>query len=134
VFAAKVPATSAGKAIAAARKVMTTLAEAAPGETEMPGIVMSSQGPTAEMLLASAWLDAESYKLSTGSANDAGRVRPEDIRRVAGRLFGNSAPLAIVVLGNASELQAQLGYKVELRTNSPETKPAINQTVPPRKP
>jgi predicted Zn-dependent peptidase len=134
VFAAKVPPSSAGKAIAAARKVMTTLAESAPSETEMPGIVMSSQGPSAEMLLASAWLDAETYKLSTGSSNEAGRVRPDDIRRVAARLFGNSAPLAIVVLGNASELQAQLGYKVELRANSPEMKPATNQGVPPKKP
>lgn len=134
VFAATVPTTSAGKAIAAAKKVMTTLAEAPPVEGEMPGSVMSSHAAPPEMLQASAWLDAEMYKLPPSTPNDGGRVRPDDIRRVAARLFANSAPLAIVVLGNASELQTQLGYKIELRTSAPEPKPATTPALPPKKP
>jgi zinc protease len=133
VFAATVPPAATAKAIAAAKRVMTTLSESPPTEAEMPGIVMSSHAPPPEMLLASAWLDADTYKLSSTSS-DASRVRPDDIRRVAARLFANSAPLAIVVLGNAAELQTQLGYKIELRTNTPEAKPATTPAVPPKKP
>jgi predicted Zn-dependent peptidase len=134
VFAAKVPPASAAKAIAAAKKVMTTLTESAPPESEIPGIVMSSQMPPPEMLLASAWLDAETYKLPAATSSGPGRVRPDDIRRVAGRLFGNSAPLAIVVLGSASELQTQLGYKIELRSVGTEPKPPITPAFPLKKP
>ena len=134
MFAATVPPAAAAKAIAAAKKVMTTLTETAPTEAEMPGMVMSGSGPSPEMLLASAWLDAETYKLPPGASRDVGHIRPDDIRRVAGRLFGNSAPQAIVVLGNATELQTQLGSRIELRTLAPETKPATTPALPPKKP
>jgi hypothetical protein len=134
MFAATVPPAAAAKAIAAAKKVMTTLTETPPSEAEMPGRVMSGSGPSPEMLLASAWLDAETYKLPPGVSRDVGRLRPDDIRRVAGRLFGNSAPQAIVVLGNAAELQTQLGPRIELPANAPETKPATTPALPPKKP
>jgi predicted Zn-dependent peptidase len=137
MFAATVPPSSTAKAIAAAKKVMTELTEAAPSQAEMPGIINMSRLPE-PVLTANSWLDAEMYKLPAGAANDASRVRPEDLRRVAARLFANSAPLAIVVLGNASELQTQLGYKMELRTQTAEPKPtstpASPASVPTKKP
>jgi zinc protease len=136
-FAAIVPASSSAKTIAAARKVMSELTEAAPSQGEMPGLVSLSRLPEA-LSTANSWLDAETYKLPSGAANDASRIRPEDLRRVAVRLFANSAPLAIVVLGNASELQAQLGLKIELRASTPDAKPAPTPASPtnvlPRKP
>jgi len=65
---------------------------------------------------------------------EALRIKPADIRRAAARLFGNSAPVAVVVLGNAGQLQTQLGYKVELRSSTPAPKPATNPPPTPKKP
>jgi predicted Zn-dependent peptidase len=135
MFAAHVPPAAAAKAIAAAKNVMTTLTETPPSEAEVPGMVMTGSGPSPDMLLASSWLDADTYKLAPGVVrSEVGRVRPDEIRRVAGRLFGNSAPQAIVVLGNAAELQTQLGSRIELRTNAAEPKPASTPPLLPRKP
>jgi hypothetical protein len=128
-FVAAAPTASAAKAIASAKKVMTDLAQAPPTEAEMGSTIEMSKGTAAEV--AYAWLEAETYKLTP---NTNVRIQPDDVRRVAGRLFGNSAPLAIVVLGNAAELQGQLGYKVELRSINPEPKPATIPSLPPRKP
>jgi hypothetical protein len=81
------------------------------------------------------WLDTETYKMSGANKQvEAVRIPPGDIRRTAARLFGNSAPLAIVALGNAAELQSQLGYKIELRTNAPEPKPSTIPANQPKKP
>ena len=137
MFAATAPPASVAKAIAAAKEVMKALAESGPRDAEMPGLVTGPDRPdrpSPEMLLASAWLDAETYKLPANKSFDVSRISPADLRRVAIRLFGNSAPLATIVLGNASELQTQLGYKIELRSGAPETKPATNSPSPPRKP
>jgi zinc protease len=135
VFGATAAPASAGKAIAAAKEIMKALAESGPTEAEVPTLIMSPPRAPEEELLASAWLDAETYKFPPNKSADPGGVSSSDLRRVAARLFGNSAPLAIVVLGNATELQAQLGYKIELRTNAPEPKPATTTpALPPRKP
>jgi hypothetical protein len=128
VFDTHVPTASAAKAIAATRTIMTALTEAEPKESEIPTVT----DLTPKYSWATSWLDAETYKVSADKAG--ARVTPADIRRVAGRLFGNSAPVAIVVVGNATELQSQLGYKVELRANAPETKPAPNLSTPPKNP
>jgi hypothetical protein len=127
-FAAIARPASAAKAIAAAKKVMMDLAQSPPTEVEMGTSISMSKGTPAEV--AHAWLEAETYKLPP---NASGNVRPgpDDIRRVAARLFGNSAPLAIVVLGNATEL-SQLGYKVEIR-GTVDIPSAVNPP-PPRKP
>jgi len=130
-FAATAPPASAAKAIAAARKVMTDLAQSPPTEAEMGSSIPMGKGTSAEV--AYAWLEAETYKLPPNASSDV-RIRPDDIRRLAARLFGNSAPLAIVVLGSAAELQSQLGYKIELRTSGPEPKPATTPSLPPKKP
>ena len=110
---------------------MTDLAQSPPTEAEMGSRIPMGKGTSAEV--AYAWLEADAYKLPPNASSDV-RIRPDDIRRLAARLFGNSAPLAIVVLGNAAELQSQLGYKIELRTNSLEPKPATTPSLPPRKP
>ena len=127
-FAATAPAASAAKAIAAAKKVMTDLSQSPPTEVEMGTSIPMSKGTPAEV--AYAWLEAETYKLPPNALGNV-RLRPDDIRRVAARLFGNSAPLAIVVLGNAAELN-QLGYKVEIR-GIVDIPPTVN-TPPARKP
>ena len=132
VFAATVPPTSAAKAIAAAREIMTALAQSGPLEAEMPGIIRMTP-PRPEESLATSWLDAETYKLLPNKSVNAD-ASIADLRRAAARLFGNSAPLAIVVVGNAAELQTQLGYKIELRSNSLEPKPAANSPSAPKKP
>jgi hypothetical protein len=130
-FAATAPPAAAAKAIAGAKKVMTDLTQTPPTQAEMGGTIQMSKGTSAEV--AYAWVEADTYKLPANALTDV-RIHPEDIRRVAGRLFGNSAPLAIVVLGSAAELQAQLGYKIELRSTNPDTKPKITPSLPPRKP
>ena len=119
-----------------AKEIMKALAESGPTDAEMPTLLMSPPRAPEEELLASAWLDTETYKVPPDKSADASRISLSDLKRAAARLFGNSAPLAIVVLGNATELQTQLGYKIELRTNAPETKPAPATTpaLPARKP
>jgi hypothetical protein len=94
----------------------------------MPGVVAMSP-PDPEAFLATKWLDSEMYKQPDNNSP----LTPADIRRAAARLFGNSAPLAVVVLGNAAELQSQLG-KIELRSSAPDTKPANISPLPPKKP
>lgn len=131
-FAATVPPASAAKAIAAARTIMTALAQSGPTDAEMPGIIQMTP-PRPEESLAISWLDAESYKLPLNKSVEA-NVSIADLRRAAARLFGNSAPLAIVVLGNVAELKSQLGDKIELRTSNPEPKPATTPSLPPTLP
>ncbi len=131
-FSATVPPASAAKALAAAKNVMKELAASAPSESEMGSSIQMFKGTPAE--IASAWLNSETYKVPSSSSGSATQPRPDDIRRVAGRLFENSVPLAIVVTGNAAELQTQLGYKVELRSSVSETKPAPTSTPTPKKP
>jgi predicted Zn-dependent peptidase len=135
VFAATVPSASAEKAIAAARKVMTDLAESGPGETQRLGPAYVPSGWPSPENVASIWLESETYKVPVNRLLDFSALTPADLRRTAARLFGNSAPLAIVVMGNAAELQTQLGYKIELRTSAPEpSKPATTPSSPPKKP
>jgi len=138
MFSASVPPASAAKAIAAAKTVMMGLAEADPTQAEIvsavgPGLFLSHR-PSPDEALADAWLDTETYKLTSAKQVEAIRIPPADIRRTAARLFGNSAPVAIVTLGNAAELQSQLGYKIELRSNASEPKPATTPAPSPRKP
>ena len=113
---------------------MKALAESGPTEAEIPTPIISPPRATAEELLASAWLDAEMYKMPPNKSGDASRISRSDLKRVAARLFGSSAPLAVVALGNAAELQTQLGYKIELRTTTLGTRPATPPTLPARKP
>jgi len=134
VFAATAAPASTGKAIAAAKEIMKALAESGPTEAEIPTPIISPPRATAEELLASAWLDAEMYKMPPSKSGDASRISLSDLKRVAARLFGSSAPLAVVALGNAAELQTQLGYKIELRTTTPGTRPVTPPTLPARKP
>ena len=136
VFAAKVAPASAAKAIAAARQVMTALTESDPSSTETARALPDDQTRSSPAeALAEDFIDTETYKLpGPMDRPDPVRIPAADIRRTAARLFGNSAPLAIVVLGNAAELQTQLGYKIELRTNTPEAKPPTTPAVPPKKP
>ena len=145
VFAATVPSNSAGKAITAMKNIMKELAESGPSAEELRSAITlplfnsrqyeyASQRQSPSYSLADAWLDAETYKLPPNAVSAAANLSPDDLRRAAGRLFANSAPLAVVVLGNAAELQTQLGYKIELRTNAPESKTPINPASSPKKP
>jgi predicted Zn-dependent peptidase len=132
VFAATVPPASAAKAVAAAKKVMAALAESGPSEAEMPALIPMTNGLSPEESLASAWLDAETYKLPFNKSGDVSSISSADLRRVAARLFGNSAPRAIVVVGNAAELKSQFGDQVQPPPSL--TKPGSNSSVPLKKP
>jgi predicted Zn-dependent peptidase len=132
VFGATAPAAFAAKAVAAAKKIMTALAESGPSEAEMPTLVTMSNGLTPVDSLASTWLDAETYKLPLNKSSDASRISPADLRRAAARLFGNSAPQAIVVVGNAAELKPQFGDQAELPASL--TNPGSNSPLPLKKP
>jgi zinc protease len=139
IFGAETTPAAAGKAITAAKEVMQELAKSEPSGSEVSQVTSQnlwiSHRPNQFEVLADAWLQQETYKMTPVNKDaDALRVRPADIQRTAGRLFGNSAPLAIVVLGNAAQLQTQLGYKVELRSTAAEPKPAVNSPSSPRKP
>jgi hypothetical protein len=98
----------------------------------MPTLVTMSNGLTPEDSLASTWLDAETYKLPLNKSSDASRISPADLRRAAARLFGNSAPQAIVVVGNAAELKPQFGDQAELPASL--TNPGSNSPLPLKKP
>jgi predicted Zn-dependent peptidase len=132
VFGATAPAAFAAKAVAAAKKIMTALAESGPSEAEMPTLVTMSNGLTPVDSLASTWLDAETYKLPLNKSSDASRISLADLRRAAARLFGNSAPQAIVVVGNAAELKPQFGDQAELPASL--TNPGSNSPLPLKKP
>ena len=85
--------------------------------------------------LADVWLDAETYKLpANNQADQLNRISPADVRRVAARLFENAASQAIVVLGNAAELRSQFDARAEVRASQPQTKPAADSFLPPKKP
>ena len=131
VFAATAPPAAAAKAIAAAKKLIAEMAASELSAVEIPTVMRTPGRMPIEEAMATAWQDAETYKART----DPGRsIRPDDLRRVATRLFENSAPVAIVVVGNAAELQTQLGYKVELRSEVPETKPTPSPSPSQKKP
>jgi len=137
VLGASVSTASAAKAIASAKEVMKSIAESGPTQQEVSEAIASrsfiSQPKSPDESLADKWLDAETYKIQLSTLPvDFSRISPADIKRVAGRLFGDPANQAIVVLGNASELKAQLGDQVEAPP-SPK-KPANNSSLPPRRP
>jgi hypothetical protein len=111
---------------------MAALAESGPSEAEMPALIPMTNGLSPEESLASAWLDAETYKLPLNKSADVSSISSADLRRVAARLFGNSAPRAIVVVGNAAELKSQFGDQVQPPPSL--TKPGSNSSVPLKKP
>ena len=66
-FAATAPPASAGKAIAAAKKVMKDLAQSPPTEAETGSSIPMGKGTSAEV--AYAWLEAETYKLPPNASS-----------------------------------------------------------------
>jgi zinc protease len=137
VLGGSVPTASAAKAIAAAKEAMKAIAESGPTQQEVSEAIASrsfiSQPKSPDESLADKWLDAETYKIQLSTwPVDFNRISPADIKRVAGKLFGDPANQAVVVLGNASELKLQFGDQAEVPATP--KKPGNNSSLPPRKP
>ena len=113
VMGAAVDKAAVAKTLDSARGVLKSLVETPvlPGEFETArnnALVMPS-GPSQNDAVANTWLDIEAYALpAVGEQSRAwNSLLPVDLQRVAVRLF-TGAPLASVVVGDASELKAQL--------------------------
>ena len=114
---------------------MASLVNTPPSQTEIERAraeVMADLGRSSSQpeSIADAWLDNESYKLTSFSdqVNAVRNVTPADVQRVSIRLF-KSANVASVVVGNSEQLKASLGSNIEL------PRPAVPVSVtPPTKP
>ncbi len=134
-----VPAPAAAKAISTAQAVIHAIAKEEPSMNELEAarktILMKPVSSSPSESLADVWLDTETYKLPVNNqADQLNRISPADVRRVAARLFENAASEAIVVLGNAAELRSQFDARAEVRMSQPQTKPAVDSSLPPKKP
>jgi predicted Zn-dependent peptidase len=135
MLAASVPVSSAAKAIASARATVHALANQAPtaAEVETAKNTITAKSSSPAESIADAWLDAETYKLpATSPAAELNNISTADIKRVAARLFGETANQAVVVMGNASELKSQFGDQIEPPANL--AKPSSNPSLPLKKP
>src|SRR6266550_6580103 len=131
-----VPAPAAAKAISTAQAVIHAIAKEEPSMNELEAarktILMKPVSSSPSESLADVWLDTETYKLPVNNqADQLNRISPADVRRVAARLFENAASEAIVVLGNAAELRSQFDARAEVRMCQPQTKPAVDSSLPP---
>ena len=136
VFAASVSEGSAVKALAAADDVMKSLTQTGPNAPELDRAraAMQSEVSSRPQLdsLADAWLDSETYKISStiDAAKELTRISVADIQRVAARLFKDAARVEVVV-ADAAQLNSGLGGKIEIRNYQPDVTPA---SVPPKSP
>jgi len=135
LFGASAPSAAAAKVLSAGRDLMASLVNTPPSQTEIERAraeVMADLGRSSSQpeSIADAWLDNESYKLTSFSdqVNAVRNVTPADVQRVSIRLF-KSANVASVVVGNSEQLKASLGSNIEL------PRPAVPVSVtPPTKP
>lgn len=136
-ISATAPATTASLVIAGIRDSMNSMANAPPSIVELEtaradAIANISRQEFQMDLIADAWLDMETYKLTrlTEQTNAFRAVTAADVQRVAGRLF-KGASIASVVVGNSEQLKENLGSNVEL---PPPTKPVPVSVTPAGKP
>jgi zinc protease len=139
VFAARVPAATAQKALTAAQEVMNTLAQTGPSAAELQravGAALAEAGKRGSELDSTAdlWLDSETYKtsLTANPANEINRLSTADIQRVATRLFKDTAQARIVV-GDPEQLKSNLN-NIELPNTKPDVKPDVKTTTAPQPP
>jgi zinc protease len=145
VMGATVENLLAGKALAAAREVMKSLASTAVTAAELEharnevasAAMKERTGPAG---IADAWLDIEAYKLPSieEQTRALNSVSVSDLRRVAARLVDEKG-IATVVVGNSELVRTQLEQlgKVELMGEmapKPEAKPTPTTVTPQRKP
>ncbi len=128
------------------RKVLQSLVSTPPSVTELENakrdqIAILSQGLEKPEAIAEAWLDGETY--AAASIGDLPRainaLRPEDVQRVAARLFRDT-PLATVAVGDATKLRAELARAGDVEVlgagaiQEAKPAPATNQPHPPSLP
>jgi len=140
VLGASTPSASASKALSGAQDVLRTLTKTGPTalefEKERAEILaeISRQGSQEDLREATAdnWLTMEIYKLMP-PANQIRSMTLADIQRVAGKLFKDVTPAAIVV-GKADELKSSFGGNIEVRGAKPAAKSAPDSAMPIKKP
>ena len=147
VMGASVDNLLAGKALATAREVMQSLSTSPVTAAELEqaksqAVALANKGFTTPDGLAEAWLDIDTYGLSSVAEQmrALNSVSPSDIQRVAARLLNDRA-IASVVVGNSEAVKTQIERygKVEIMGEidpkvqaKPETKSEL-KTKPPAK-
>ncbi|HLL77447.1 MAG TPA: hypothetical protein VK421_19485, partial [Pyrinomonadaceae bacterium] len=133
-----VPAAQAAEAIEAARAALRSLAAApvtaAEFETARRELSASPQsGRNPDYAFAENWLDSLTFGHPAGDNTRAfDTLKPDDLRRIAERLFRN-APVASVVAGDAAALRASLAGLpggIEEANGSAKTRAAPSQPTP----
>jgi len=139
VFAASVSQGGAVKSLAAAQDIMKSLIQTGPSAPELDRARAAMQSEINRQpqidLLADAWLDSETYKISspTDAAKELTRLSISDIQRVAAKLFKDAAQVEVVV-ADAAQLNSGLGGKIEIRNYQPDVSPASVPAKSPVKP
>jgi zinc protease len=114
LLGATVPAGAAAQTLEAARTVVSNLAASPVSAAELDNARRAALAPLNERrqrpeALADEWLDATTYNSTLADDERAlNALTPADVQRVAARLFGGEAKLASVVVGDATQLRAEL--------------------------
>jgi zinc protease len=140
VIGASVPATSAAKAFSTTEDLLKALAQSGPTATEwekarqdmLNEIAQQNSQQDLKEVTADNWLLMELYKLPTES-EQVRSLTLADAQRVASKLFKNTAAATIVV-GQATQLKANLGANVELRGAKAGMKTNTTPVAPAAKP
>lgn len=141
VLGAATQPAQAATALTTAREVLKALATSQPAAAEFEKArnealaVFNKQLDDPEAL-ANAWLDIETFKLSSidDQLRALNRVSPADVQRVAAKLF-RETPVAAVAVGSAAQLSADLERtgKVEIFGTAP-TAPTKGPITPAKTP
>ncbi|HLL16648.1 MAG TPA: hypothetical protein VK388_16440, partial [Pyrinomonadaceae bacterium] len=109
-----VPAGAAAQTLEAARAVVSNLAASPVSAAELENARRDALAALRERrqrpeALADEWLDAATYNSTLADEERAlNSLTPAEAQRVAARLFGGEAKLASVVVGDATQLRAEL--------------------------
>jgi predicted Zn-dependent peptidase len=137
-LSATVEPASAASTIEAARTLLRSLASSPPSTAELERAKREVSGadenhPANPYPFADTWLDSITYNYDAASdARALNNATPADLQRVAARLFGD-AKLAIVVVGDESQLRASLANLpggVEVAGAQSATQPAALKPKP----
>src|SRR5262249_32735309 len=135
VLAASVSSASASKAIAAAQKVLSALAQNGPTAGEIAEawsvIARTNASGSSPEMIADEWLDIETFKLPSSAPRSS--RDPADFQRLAARLFKDGA-IAKVVVGDTEQFKASFGENLEVAGSKPEAKSSPSPSNPTRKP
>ena len=142
VMGAAVRTSQAASTLTSARDVLRTLVSTPPSMTELErvrneAIAIFDRQSDEPASLAEMWLNVDTYKLAVvdDQARALSLITPTDVQRTAARLFGKT-PVAVVVVGSAAQLRADLerGGQVEIRGEATVPKAAAPASRPAKTP